>query len=531
MWKAARVALLLVAATSIEIGCGDTYRPIADPTPTTTGNPAGTDTVVVMNQKTDGTGTLTAIDVSGDANIGNKVLQNKPTSVAFDYSRTAAYTANTKTDSVTQVNLLTSTAGFSANTTTIALESGAAPIGMSFQYFGTSYTIDYVVNSGNPTGTAVTGTQTCPGKGSISAIIQATAQVKANVCVGIDPVFAWIYKDQSKVFVLDKSENQVYVVSASKYKVTNKIPVGAAPIQASQSANGQYIYVLNSVDGTITIIDGQAEAVVGTISTAHASPIEIVTAPPPTDTSTNTQVNNVWILHADGTVSVFNGTVPGTLTWITSIATGANPTNLALMRNGAQAYVGLKGTNQIIAIDTSKLATNVNTTGATTSIAVGVSRSVSSPYVVTVTNPSDPTKTITYTYSMKEVTTPAVNYVAVSRGVDTANTYKAYATTTTNTVYTYFDASGTTPVDPASIPEWSAPSTCTLVAPNGLSCPNLYNGTSILTAAADGTTPINTYITTLPAPSVVTYCDPNTGKPDGQKTCPAMVPVTILGRS
>ena len=68
--------------------------------------------------------------------------------MAFDYLRTSVFTANTTADSVTQVLLATSTGGFAANTTTISLEPGSKPIGMSFQYFGATYTQDYVVNSG-----------------------------------------------------------------------------------------------------------------------------------------------------------------------------------------------------------------------------------------------------------------------------------------------------------------------------------------------------------------------------------------------
>ena len=41
-------------------------------------------------------------------------------------------------------------------------------------------------------------------------------------------------------------------------------------------------------------------------------------------------------------------------------------------------------------------------------------------------------------------------------------------------------------------------------------------------------------IVTIPAPTVVSYCDPGnpaTGEYDGQKNCPAMAPVLVLGRS
>ena len=48
IWKAACAAVLLIAATTIEIGCGETYRPVAIPLPVTTGNPSGAETEVVL---------------------------------------------------------------------------------------------------------------------------------------------------------------------------------------------------------------------------------------------------------------------------------------------------------------------------------------------------------------------------------------------------------------------------------------------------------------------------------------------------
>jgi hypothetical protein len=155
IWKAA-CAAALIAATVIELGCGDVYRPISTPLPVTNGNPSGPETEVVLNLCpigsvcTDNTGApsgsvLTDINVSGDTNVGNKPLYNTVASpvgpaagsmaspLAFNSTRTAVFTANTATDSVTQASLGTSTAGFSANTTTISLPTGSAPIGISFQ--------------------------------------------------------------------------------------------------------------------------------------------------------------------------------------------------------------------------------------------------------------------------------------------------------------------------------------------------------------------------------------------------------------
>jgi YVTN family beta-propeller protein len=333
MIRKAACAVALIAATFLWIGCGNVYRPISTPLPVTNGSPSGPETEVVLNQCPlgpigchEGTtvypSVLATIDVSGDTagisgplpiQVGSQfgpVAGSMASPMAFAFDRMSVFTANTANDSVTQLLLNPSSAGFSS-TTTFFLPTGSAPIGISFQYFGSTYTQDYVVNSG-------TGTAICPGTGSLGVISQGTTdQLLATTCVGATPVFAWIYYDQSKVFVLDYSENQVYVVNASSpYQVLQKIPVGSGPIKAAQSNNGRYVYVLNSGNGTISIIDGQVDTVVNTVPAsgqavcANSTPppaeilcdsplIDIAQDPNFNDTSANTQKNHVWILHAD----------------------------------------------------------------------------------------------------------------------------------------------------------------------------------------------------------------------------------------
>ena len=572
IWKAVCAAVLLIAATSIEVGCGDTYRPVATPLPPVggSGNPAGNETEAVLScclnpssinaVTATPSSVLTDIDVSGNSNAGNKVLGSivgngtvavaaAQNPMAFDGTRSSVFTANTSTDSVTQSLLNVSAGGFSASTNTISLEPGSHPVAVSFQYFGATYTQDYVLNSG--------ANATCPGTGSVGVIAEAASLLKATVCIGSaatpsNPVSAWIFRDQSKVFVMDNVapgtasvNGNIYVVSASKYKVTNSFQVGKNPVKFAQSADGNYIYTLNSGDGTISIIDAVAEQVVKsiTVSNTLSNPlIDIAQDPNFTDTSANTQYNHIWVLQADGTVSVYDNSSPGSLTPVTSLATGPNPTNLALMRDGTMAYVGLGGTDKMVAIDTSKLATGgAPTLNATTTITVGVHRTATfEPYVLTppCTTPTTGCPPVT-TFSgfLSEVTTPVVTYVAVSRQSstatgDSADLAKAYAITTTLTKYTYFDANQN-PLDPHTIPTWTLPSTCSLPTgiTNEIDCPNLYSGTAVVAGASNGTTLVNTYITTVPAPSQVTYCNPETTLPDGPKACPLMTPTVLLGRS
>ncbi len=233
-----------------------------------------------------------------------------------------------------------------------------------------------------------TTTATCPGTGSVtahcSAIVDGARQRSASgtATTPANPVFAWIYRDQSKVFVLEISNGIVYVVSASKYKVTNTIAVGGNPIKAAQSTDGQYIYVLNTngydLDHRRTGGDS------GGHGHCHRWPDDprrrrsishrtrISTTP-----SRTRRYNHIWVLQADGTVSVYGRDDSGTVDFDHSLSTitpaqltaGVYPTNLALMRDGTEAYVGLGNTDQIVGINTSMLATGgAITSGATTAI-------------------------------------------------------------------------------------------------------------------------------------------------------------------
>ena len=595
-------AAMLIAVTVIVTGCGETFRQVATPEPVPAGNPSGTETEVVLNQCpsgilcTDESGTptgsvITAINVSGDTNAGNQPVQNNVASVvgpvqvgvafsmaspiAFDSARTSVFTANTSTpanvstDSVTKLSLAASTAGFAANTTTLTLPGGSLPTGISFQYFGTAYTQEYVVDQGSDSADWLL---TCPNPqfgGGLTVIEQATPTVRSTVCLPPTsrPVAAWIYKDLSKVFVLDFNLDQVYVVNASTLKVTNTIPVGSGPFKVSQSNDGLFIYVLNA-DGTISIIDGQAEAVVGlpvvTNVLTGSVPIDMTQDTNFNDTSANTQINHIWVLHADGTVSVFDGSnvaVSNTLRLVTSLTitavqatAGAFPTNIALLRDGTQAYVGIGNTDKIVAIDT--------LSGAMTPITVGGERGHRT-IQETLTNNITPGSSILANV-LVEVTTPTVTSVAVSRQGNSSQLSKAYATIQTTTRYFCYDEN-VNPTDCANSNPWAngtpitalPPATPFLVAGctnlgvvvdpldasknlNAMSCPNLYNGTTIVAAAdissgARGSNhAINTVITTLPAPLAVANCDagnPETGAYDLQKNCPDMLPVLALGRN
>jgi hypothetical protein len=674
--RAVVAVVFFLALICFETGCGDVYRPVATPQPTQTGNPSGTETEVVLScclnpsslhsSSTHSSSMLDEIDVAGDVDVADKTLNTltgsstststpsvpAPAPISFSGDRGTVFTANTKSDSVSAVTLSNSSSSFASTVTTIALESGAQPTSVGFELYGISYTQAFVVNSGTTATCKAAYSLQSGGKtttgGSVSVISQASEAFKATVCLvpGAAPTLAWPYYDLSKVFVLDTTNSVIYVVNTSRYLVTNTIqlPSGSQPFKVAQSYNGRYLFVLNNGGGTggsISIIDGQAEQLlnsmpfaVGTVSSAPAIDITQIYDTPAVNPNpqNNTQINHIWVLQSDGTVTVYDDTPApiGSLNLLTTvqtmtqaqIAAGNTATNIALLRDGTYAYVGIGGTDQVVAIESSLLQSGGGaSTGATTNITVGVHHGSSS---------SPATQSLSYTYKQVdannnviatlgpyagtvpvEITTPTVVAVAVSRQGSSSSQSKAYAITTTNTTYycyvpdfsgtsggllslgcddtTYGDvfSSGTTVVDsgtsatppgacngtssgnsntssrcynnylPApycpisgqdatncSVPLVTTVCSVAQAGQSTMSCSHLYDGVAVITAAEGqsytngGQTyppqPVNSYVTTLPTPKLVTYCDPsslNSGSYDAQKNCPVATPSAILGRN
>src|SRR5664279_4129007 len=91
----------------IELGCGDQYRPIANPIVTPGGQPQVTHYAYVLNYNPIGNGSNTKIDVSGDTNL--QVIGTGLGSVveAFQGSVAGAiFIANRDSDTVSEYSLI-----------------------------------------------------------------------------------------------------------------------------------------------------------------------------------------------------------------------------------------------------------------------------------------------------------------------------------------------------------------------------------------------------------------------------------------
>ncbi|MGZ4833789.1 MAG: hypothetical protein ACXVZQ_12735, partial [Terriglobales bacterium] len=86
--------LAAALAWVILTGCGDVYRPVANPVLKPGGDPQALRAAVVLSKNNGSPGVATAIDVSGDTNIGNFPVGRAPVHAAFLNGSTQLFVAN-----------------------------------------------------------------------------------------------------------------------------------------------------------------------------------------------------------------------------------------------------------------------------------------------------------------------------------------------------------------------------------------------------------------------------------------------------
>src|ERR1019366_3414111 len=140
--KVSRGTIFLLLAALIllaELGCGDQYRPVANPIVGPGGQPQSTHFAYVVNYNPNGDGSTTTIDVSGDTVSWVQTLGVGSIYEALLPSSTALFIANSGDDTVSDFP-----AFLSGAVTTIGLLPGSHPVFLT----ATQTTNMYVLNSG-----------------------------------------------------------------------------------------------------------------------------------------------------------------------------------------------------------------------------------------------------------------------------------------------------------------------------------------------------------------------------------------------
>src|SRR6185312_694990 len=252
--KAAIAAFVL--SVIFQIGCGDTFRPIAIPIIQPGGQPQSTREAVILSTGGSALGSpdgqTTHINVSGDTNAGQVSVGRDPIQVATLSGGGLTVVVNRGEDSVSIYPTLSPLVA--QPPTFVSLVSGSVPVFAYSNVAGVAYVAESGTNkvavistSGNPTA------------------------VTAEVAVGNNPVGLVGTTDATRVYVANKGSNSVSVIDTGTNKLLiPDITVGTAPVFLAVNTNGSRVFSVNN-GGTVSVIDTTTNTVIDTPSVG-ASP-------------------------------------------------------------------------------------------------------------------------------------------------------------------------------------------------------------------------------------------------------------------
>ena len=332
--KAAFLSLVAVALLA-ELGCGDQYRPVANPVITPGGQPQHTHFAWVVNFNPNGDGSVTELDVSGDTNLAVNLMGKGTTAEAFPTSSLSLYVANGGDDTVMQF-LPT----LSGAITTVTLPAGSHPIALT----STTNTAMYVLNSGLTA-------SACPTSGSISTINATTLSVTNTTCVGVNPTAFSQAPSNGFIYILNQGDSStppsISVFNPAGPNIQGTITSGLVkPVGVAVNAQG-YAFIVDQGDGvgpgTLDIISP------GTATISATASLGVLPVAPFIDPNRN----RLYVPNSgDKTVSVFDATSvnPNGSPQIALLATapvGTQPIGVTALLDGSNFYVANAGSNDV----------------------------------------------------------------------------------------------------------------------------------------------------------------------------------------
>lgn len=368
-----------------EVGCGDQYRPVANPVISPGGQPQSNHFAWVVNNNPQGDGSTTEIDVSGDTNLAVNAMGKGTSAEAFPTNSLSLYVANAGDDTVMQY-LPT----LSGAITTISLLPGSHPIALN----SSLNTSMYVLNSGT--------NSDCQNTGSISTITTATLSVSNTTCVRVDPIAMVQGPNGGYIYIINKGDNSLTVFNPAGPTVVTTLtetnglgpnpvalavtpqgwicivtqgdgtpahpptlnlilsgydyiaanaPLGALPNYAFVDPNRNRLYVTNGGDNTVSVFDSSSINPSGNPQIPLLGTAKVGTDP--IGVTVLLDGSNFFTANAGSNdVSVVSQNSFSLLTAVT-LPTGANPVFIASDPTSQRVYVADQGTFETTIIQTS----------------------------------------------------------------------------------------------------------------------------------------------------------------------------------
>ncbi len=310
------VAALLLLAAVFLTGCGDVFRPVANPVNRPGGDPQLVHYAIVVSQAPSGQpGATTQVNVSGDTNNGNIAVGRMPVYAAVLAG--SVWVPNTADDNV---SFYPAGSPGATQPSLVSLPAGSQPV------FVASSEIQnvYVANSGNNT---------------VGVISVLQGALTATVGVGSDPVAMVESPDNTKLYVVNKGSGTVSVIAtASASVIGNPIAVGASPVWAVMRPDGAVLYVVNQGSGTVSVIDTASNTVTATLSVGASPNYAIFDSNLLRLYVTNPGSNSVSVFDANPAIPVL----------VNQVAVGAAPVSVTALADGSRFYTANSGCSDVV---------------------------------------------------------------------------------------------------------------------------------------------------------------------------------------
>ena len=322
----------------VAVGCGDQYRPVANPIIGQGGTPQTTHYAFVVNNNPAGNSSTVQIDVSGDTNLQVQPAGAGAVSEAFLATTTAAiFTANSLADSVSEYTTFQS---FSA-VTTINMPLGSKPISVTSARAGSMYVLNASPNAN------------CPSSGSISIINTSALAVVGTFCVGPSPISFAQLPGGTKLYAVN-ADNTVSVFDPDAGLVTATLTqasgLGLNPAFLIPSLDSNYVFVINKGDGT----NPGSLSIITTINDQVAQTIPLGVGP--TFATIDTHLLRLYVANTGGnSVTVFDlSTInlannPGLAT-LAAVNVGSGPVGITPLPDGTRFYTANSLSNDVTVV-------------------------------------------------------------------------------------------------------------------------------------------------------------------------------------
>lgn len=326
-------------------GCGDVFRPVANPLPPTIGGSpqASAHAVVISSNGPSSQGTAVVIDLTGDTNIGTFSGET------YGVGRDPVYaTANGGFDYVVNYDdnnvdsFVTPAVGNPLSLSVTTLGAGALPV-----FAAAAQSKVFVAESGLGTVADITA--------NVPPLQVGNSPASKPVALVAPPS-----PNDTQLYSLNQGDNTVSIIFTATDQVFLSplpLPAGANPVWGAASADGLRVYIVNQGTSNVSVIDTTINTIIG--------PNPLPVGAGPNYIFYDPMLNRFYVTSpADNSLSIINNNVDATQCATTpalcvqtiSLAgppcNAQHPVSVTALADGTKAYVADDMTNSVCVLQT-----------------------------------------------------------------------------------------------------------------------------------------------------------------------------------